>query len=60
MLSDETLRQLIRDRRLECEQEAEAARLAVLARTVPVLPSERPMRIALLGRFLATRRHALS
>ena len=59
MLSEETLRQLIRDRTSEREREAETERLALRARANRVLPSERPALVVLLGHFLATRRHAL-
>jgi hypothetical protein len=60
MLSHETLQQLIRERRSDREREAEAERLALEARTVRVVVNEQPLRAALLGRFLAARRHALS
>jgi hypothetical protein len=60
MLSHETLQQLIRERRSDREREAEAERLALEARTVRVVVNERLLRAALLGRFLAARRHALS
>lgn len=59
MLSDETLRQLIRDHKSDREGEAEAERLALQARTLRAFLSERPMKVALVGRFLAARRHAL-
>ncbi len=59
MLSEETLRQLIRDRRSEREGQRDAERLARLARPVRALPSERPALVAQLGHFLAARRHAL-
>ena len=57
MLSDETLRQLIRDRR--SEREAGTERLALRARAMTPVPSERPAFVVLFGHFLATRRHAL-
>jgi hypothetical protein len=59
MLSDETLRQLIRDRRSERERQAEAERLAVRAQTVQTPPSERPALVVMFGHYLAARRHAL-
>ena len=59
MLTEETLRQLIRDRTAERELEAATERLALRARAIRALPSERPALVVLLGHFLATRRHAL-
>jgi hypothetical protein len=59
MLTDDALRQLIRDRRLERERDAETERLALQARALRARPLERPLRVALLGHFLAARRHAL-
>ncbi|HJR93891.1 MAG TPA: hypothetical protein VJ807_00535 [Gaiellaceae bacterium] len=59
MLSDETLRQLIHDRTSEREREADAERLALRARAVIAVPSERPALVVLFGHFLAARRHAL-
>jgi hypothetical protein len=59
MLSDETLRQLIHDRRSERERHVEAERLALQARAARALPSERPALVAVLGHALAVRRHAL-
>ena len=59
MLSEETLRQLIRDRRCERERHVEANRLAFQARAVRALATEQPALVALLGHFLAARRHAL-
>ena len=59
MLSDETLRQLIRDRTSERAREAEAERLALRAQARTAVPSERPALVVLLGHFLAARRHAL-
>ena len=59
MLTDDTLRQLIRDRRVDREREAEAERLALRARVVRGLTTERPAPAVLLGHLLAARRHAL-
>ena len=59
MLSEETFRQLIHDHRSERERQAEAERLAVRARAVQALPSERPALVVLFGHYLAARRHAL-
>jgi hypothetical protein len=59
MLSDDTLRQLVLDRTRDRDDEAEAERVAREPRAVRALLSERPMQTALLGRFLAARRHAL-
>ena len=59
MLSDETLRQLIRDRRSEREREAGTERLARRAQATRAVPSERPALVLLFGHFLAARRHAL-
>jgi hypothetical protein len=59
MLTDETLRQLIRDRRSERERQAGAERLALRARATRALPSERPARIALLGHLIAALRYEL-
>ena len=60
MVSYETLRELTCDRRSELEREAEAERLALQLRAARTLLSERPLQAALLGRFIATRGHALS
>ena len=59
MLSDETLRQLIHDRRSEREREAETERLALRAQARTAVPSEQPALVVLFGHFLAARRHAL-
>ena len=42
MLTDDTFRQLVRDRRDDLEREAEAERLALWARVVRGLTAERP------------------
>jgi hypothetical protein len=60
MQSEDTLRQLIHDRRFERENRAEAERFAHQARAERALLSERPLQVALLGRFFAARRHAWS
>jgi hypothetical protein len=59
MLSDETLRQLIRDRWSERERQVEAERLVVRAQAVKARPSERPALVVVFGHYLAARRHAL-
>ena len=59
MLTDDTFRQLVRDRRDDLEREAEAERLALRARVVRGLTAERPAPTELLGHLLAARRHAL-
>jgi hypothetical protein len=60
MVSQETLRQLTCDRRSELEREAESERLVHQLRAARTLLSERPLQAALLGRFVAARRHAVS
>jgi len=58
MLSDETLRQLIRDRSSERERHAEAERLGLQTRAGRARPSVRPALAAVLGHVLAARRLA--
>lgn len=59
MVFQDTLRQLTRDHRSDRERAAEGERIALQARAVRALPSERPSQAALLGRLLAVRRYAL-
>jgi hypothetical protein len=55
-MNDQTLWQLTRDRRRELEQDAEAARLAALARTPRQPRAAERAPAALLGLVLAARR----
>jgi hypothetical protein len=59
VVSEDTLQQLLRDRRFAREREADIERLALQARTRRRRSPARPSRVVLLGNLLAARRQAL-